>query len=259
MGTFEWADLVTILVLVALEGVLSGDNALVLAVTVLPLPEDEQRKALRYGIIGAFVLRTLVTFLAIYLVRLSWVSLLGGLYLLYLPYKHFTSRYATEELGEDARIARVGRGLFGLSVFWSTVIKVEMTDFVFAVDSILVAVAVTPKTWVIIAGGILGILMMRLLVIQVLELVKRYPKLIDGAYLIVLWVGLKLLWEFLHRIHWISLEIPQPVGIGGVILLLVGSFLYARAHEKSRLAALAAAAAAAEELLLEARRGHSRS
>ena len=84
------ADLVTVALLVALEGILSGDNALVLVVTVLPLPEDQQRKALRYGIIGAFALRTIVTFLAVYLVRWNWVSLLGGFYLMYLPYKHFT-------------------------------------------------------------------------------------------------------------------------------------------------------------------------
>jgi len=246
VGTFEWGDLVTILVLVALEGVLSGDNALVLAVTVLPLPEEQQRKALRYGIVGAFVLRALVTLLAVYLVRWTWISLLGGLYLMYLPYQHFT-RSAAE--GEGAGPARVAKGFLGLSLFWATVVKVELTDFVFAVDSILVAVALTPKTWVIITGGILGILMMRLLVMQVLALVERYPKLIDGAYVVVLWVGFKLVWEYLHQMHWVDFAISKPVGIGGVIVLLGGSFLYARAHEKQRLAAVTAAAVAAEALL----------
>lgn len=255
MGTFEWADLLTILILVALEAVLSGDNALVLAVTVLPLSEEQQSKALRYGILGAFVLRTAVTFLAVYLVRWNWISLVGGLYLLYLPYKHFTSRHAPEENSEHGGLRRVARGFLGLSLFWSTVIKVELTDFVFAVDSILVAVAFTSKTWVIIAGGILGILMMRLLVVQVLALVKRYPKLIDGAYLVVTWVGFKLVWEYLHLTHWVDFAIPRVVGIGVVVLLLVGSFLYARAHEKRRLAALVAAAALAEALLRARRQG----
>lgn len=247
MGSFEWTDLPKILVLVVLEGILSGDNALVLAVTVLHLPEDQQRKALRYGIVGAFVLRIAVTFLAVYLVQWSWVSLVGGLYLLYLPYKHFRSRH-TEEPQAGAPPA-AARGFLGLSLFWATVVKVELTDFVFAVDSILVAVAFTSKTWVIIAGGLLGIVMMRVLVLQVLALVKRFPKIIDGAYLVVLWVGFKLLWEYLHRIHWIPFELPQSVGMGGVILLLVGSFLYARAHERKRLAVLAAEAAVAEALL----------
>jgi YkoY family integral membrane protein len=198
--------------------------------------------------IGAFGMRALVTLLAVYLIEWSWVSLLGGIYLIYLPYRHFT--HAT--VGEQAVRTRKGdaaRGFLGLSFFWATVIKVELTDLVFAVDSILVAVALTSKTWVIITGGILGIVMMRLLVLQVLAWVKRYPKLIDGAYLIVLWVGLKLIWEYLHRAHWVSVALPKPVAIGGVIVLLVGSYLYARAHEKRRLAALEAEVAVAEALL----------
>lgn len=248
--TPEWADLLTLLALVALEGVLSGDNALVLAVTVLPLPQEEQRKALRYGMLGAFALRAVATFLAVYLVRWSWISLVGGLYLLYLPYQHFRRKEDEEGSGDAARSA-ARKGILGLSLFWSTVVKVELTDLVFAVDSILVAVALTPKIPVIIAGGVLGIVMMRLLVVQVLALVKRYPKLIDGAYLVVLWVGIKLIWEFLHRMHWVAFAIPKPVATGGVIVLFVGSFLYARTHERRRLAAVAAAAAAAEALLQE--------
>lgn len=247
IGTFEWADLLTVAILVALEGILSADNALVLAVTVLPLPEEQRAKALRYGILGAFVVRAAATLLAVYLVRVQWISLVGGIYLLYLPLKHFTHR--PDELREDGSpAAAASAGFLGLSLFWSTVIKVEFTDLVFAVDSILVAVAMSRKTWVIITGGVLGILMMRLVVLQVLALVKRYPKLIDGAYLIVLWVGIKLVWEYLYHLGWLPFEIPKAVAIGGVVVLFVGSFLYARAHE-ARNAALLKAAQEAEALL----------
>ena len=76
--------------------------------------------------------------------------------------------------------------------------KVELTDIVFAVDSILVAVAMSPKTWVIISGGLLGIVTMRLVIGQLLSLVRRYPALVDGAFVIIAWVGLKLLIEYLH-------------------------------------------------------------
>ena len=67
--------------------------------------------------------------------------------------------------------------------------KVELTDIVFAIDSILVAVAMSPKTWVIITGGILGIIAMRLVIGQLLSLVRRYPALVDGAFIIIAWVG----------------------------------------------------------------------
>lgn len=230
--SFEWSDLLTILILVGLEGILSADNALVLAVMVLPLPPEQQRKALRYGLIGAFVLRTIATLLAIWLVKLKWITLVGGLYLLFLVYKHFTAH--PDEAPEEGAMPAVAKGILGLSLFWSTVVKVEATDLVFAVDSILVAVGVTHgdpgKTWVIIAGGILGIIMMRMLTMQVLELVKRYPKLIDGAYIIIAWVGIKLVMEYLHHEHLVPFSIPKEWGIGIVIVLFVASFLYARAH-----------------------------
>src|SRR5205814_4099880 len=83
------ADFVTVALLVALEGLLSADNAMVLAVLVLGLPKAQQRKALRYGIVGAFAFRATATLLAAYLIRLASVKLVGAGYLLYLVYRHF--------------------------------------------------------------------------------------------------------------------------------------------------------------------------
>src|SRR5215510_2894772 len=83
---FSPDDLLTIALLVALEGLLSADNAMVLAVLVLGLPKVDQRKALRYGILGAFGFRGIATLLAAYLIQLGWVKLVGAGYLLYLVY-----------------------------------------------------------------------------------------------------------------------------------------------------------------------------
>src|SRR3954464_912241 len=85
------SDLLTILLLIGLEGVLSADNAMVLAVRVLGLPKHQQNKALRYGMLSAFTMRALATALAASLIALGWVKLVGGLYLLWLPYTHFFS------------------------------------------------------------------------------------------------------------------------------------------------------------------------
>ena len=68
----------------------------------------------------------------------------------------------------------------------------------FSVDSILVAVAMSPKIWVILTGGLLGIVAMRIVIGQLLAIVRRYPSLVDGAFVIIAWVGLKLLLEYLH-------------------------------------------------------------
>ncbi len=91
----QTSDLVTIALLVVLEGILSADNAMVLAIRVLSLPKNQQVKALRYGMASAFTFRATATALAAYLIALGWVKLVGGLYLLYLPFQHFRGHAAT--------------------------------------------------------------------------------------------------------------------------------------------------------------------
>src|SRR3712207_199811 len=93
----ELADLLTVALLVILEGLLSADNALVLAILVLGLPRHEQRQALRYGILGAFAFRILATLLAVHLLAVAWVKLVGAGYLLYLAWAHFFGRHEAGE------------------------------------------------------------------------------------------------------------------------------------------------------------------
>jgi YkoY family integral membrane protein len=217
-------DLVTIGLLVVLEGLLSADNALVMAIMVLGLPRQDHHKALRYGLLGGFAFRAAATVLAVYLIQVGWVKVLGGLYLLYLTYSHFWGR----EEGEDRRQAPKAKGLLGLSPFWGTVVRVELINLAFSIDSILVAVAMSPKLWVIIIGGILGILAMRLVAGQLIALVQRYPALVDGAFIIIAWVGLKLCLEYLHEAHVIGLEIPRWLSLGLVVVIFVVALIYAR-------------------------------
>jgi YkoY family integral membrane protein len=185
--SIEGADLITIGLLVLLEAALSADNALVLAVLVLPLPKRQQKKALQYGIIGAFAFRVLATLSAVHLIHMDWVKLVGGAYLLYLPFRHFWHK--GRHAAEGAKVHPAAATLLGLSLFWSTVVRVETTDVVFAIDSILVAVGMSRKLWVILCGGLLGIIAMRVLIGHLLNLVRRYPSIVDGAYVIVAWVG----------------------------------------------------------------------
>ena len=220
------SDFLTIALLVLLEGLLSADNAMVLAVLVLGLPTDQQRPALRYGIVGAFLFRTIATLTALQMMRLGFVKLLGGAYLLWLPYQHFF-------LHGDAAARRgpkPAKGWLGLSPFWATVIKVELTDIVFAVDSILVGVAMSSKTWVVLTGGILGIVAMRLVIGQLLTIVRRYPPIVDGAFIIIAWVGAKLLLEWLHLRGWVHFEVPQWLSLGLIVVIFTASYLYARSH-----------------------------
>jgi YkoY family integral membrane protein len=199
---------------------------MVLAVLVLGLPRHQQQKALRYGILGAFAFRITATLFAAYMIEVVWVQLLGALYLMYLPYQHF---FGHGDEG-DRRAAKPARPWLGLSAFWGTVAKVELTDIVFAIDSILVAVAMSNKIWVIVTGGVLGIIAMRLVIGQLLALVQKYPALVDGAFIIIAWVGIKLLLEYLHNIHVVDFVVPKWLSLGLIVVIFGIALAYARRH-----------------------------
>jgi YkoY family integral membrane protein len=220
----QLADFAIIGSLVLLEALLSADNALVLAILVLGLPREQQRKALRYGILGAFFFRIVAIFFAAHMIEYSWVKLVGGGYLMWLSYAHFFRQPDGEERGT----IKPANAWFGFSVFWTTVIKVELTDIVFAVDSILVAVAMSPKLWVIITGGVLGIIAMRLVIGQLLTLVQKYPALVDGAFVIIAWVAMKLFLEYAHQMHWVSFVIPKELSLGLIVVIFAASYFIAR-------------------------------
>jgi YkoY family integral membrane protein len=213
--------------LVLLEALLSADNALVLAVLVLPLPPEQHAKALRYGIVGAFTFRIAATLLAVYLKDIQFVLLLGAVYLLWLPYQHFSGHPE----GTDRRAPRPATSWFGLSPFWSTVARVELTDIVFAIDSILVAVALSDKTWVIVTGGLLGVIAMRAVIGRLLALVTRYPTLVDGAFVIIGWVAVKLILEFLHSAGLVHFEVPKWLSLGLIVVIFAVSLFLARRRD----------------------------
>ena len=201
---------------------------MVLAVIVLGLPKYQRRKALRYGMLGAFLFRTIAVLLAVYLIRLAWVKVAGAAYLLYLVYGHFTAQGSVEK----RRAAPVPRSRLGMSPFWTTVVKVELTDIVFAVDSILVGVAMSPKTWVVISGGLLGIVMMRVVIAQLLSLVERYPLLVDAAFVIIAWVGARLIVEFLYAMRITRFEIPSWLSLGLIVVIFCVSLVYSWMQER---------------------------
>jgi YkoY family integral membrane protein len=150
--------------------------------------------------------------------------LIGAAYLLWLPYSHFTGH----EDAASRRAPKPARAALGLSAFWATVVKVELTDVVFAIDSILVAVAMSNKQWVIITGGILGIIAMRLVIGQLLALVNRYPVLVDGAFIIIAWVGIKLLLEYLHLVGVVHFQIPKTISLGLIVVIFAIALVWAK-------------------------------
>ena len=196
-----------LLVLVGLEGLLAADNALVMAIMVKHLPDTQRKKALFYGLVGAFVLRFGSLFIISYLVDIWQVQAIGALYLLFIAanniIRKFVSKSKTDEALEGSSVKEKKK-----SGFWMTVVKVEIADMAFAVDSILAAVALAvalPPSGlghiggldagqfiVVFAGGLMGLIIMRFAASYFVKLLHSRPGLEVAAFAIVGWVGVKL-------------------------------------------------------------------
>lgn len=181
-------DLFVVFQLVLLEGLLSFDNSLALSAMVSKRLKDpkDQKKALTYGIWGAYFFRTVIVFIGVWLIKFAWVKVLAGGYLVYLAISElFFDHSDTEE--KDIKSFRF------LSPLWSTIVSVELMDLMFSIDSIGVALALSTKIWVLLLGAVLGILMMRLSAVLFIKLLKVFPILEKTAFVLVGVAGANIL------------------------------------------------------------------
>ena len=177
----SYAGVIALLIL--LEGLLSADNALVVALLVKHLPPRERRNALLVGLGGSAILRLLALLAAKSILRFWYLQALGAAYLLYLRARHF---WPKREGGREAAASRPGLS------FWKTVVLVEFTDLVFAIDSVLVAVTVSDNMVIIYIGVISGVILLRFAAFVLTRLIDKMPGLEHMAYILVAWVAVKL-------------------------------------------------------------------
>jgi len=182
--------------IVILEIVLSIDNAAVLAAMVKELPKEQQKKALTYGIAGAYLFRGLALLFASVLIKLVWLKIAGGLYLMYLAYNALSTN--VEQGGESKMTIKIPF----LSALWSTIVAIELMDLVFSIDNVFAAVAFTPNLWLICGGVFVGILAMRFATTKFVKVLEKNPILERVAYWVIGALGLKLVSSYwLHDLN----------------------------------------------------------
>ena len=208
IASLHTVDLLTIGTLALLEGILSVDNALVLAILVKDLPPALRKKALTYGIVGAFVFRFIALIFAAKLMGWMIFKILGGGYLIYLAMKHMFFFRPEDANQTSPKVAHS---------FWMTVIVVELTDIAFSIDSITTAVAMSDKLVIVWIGGILGIIFLRFSANLFVKLLETLPKLEDLAYQLIFFIGIKLFLDAFKvhlepTIFWAMMAIIATIG-----------------------------------------------
>ena len=189
------AALLVILNLVVIESLLSVDNAAVLAALVMDLPGRLRKKALRIGLIFAYVFRGAALVFAGLLIKILWLKLLGGAYLLYLFGNFFYKKIANDNPSEASGVKR-GKKIPLFNQFWSTVILVELMDLAFSIDNVFAAVAFTKNIYLVCTGVFIGIVTMRVVAGFFVQLMTKFPFLDTVAFIVIGLLGLRLCIDF---------------------------------------------------------------
>ena len=254
-GADQWGEMVLLLpLLVALECVLSADNAIALAAIARQLHDPaRQRQALNFGLLFALVLRLALIVAARWVLAFWPLQLLAALYLLWLAgrqllpsLKAVLGFQATAEMAETAGAGSPGANLdpklapraspspgakspgaespgaeSGLAAtagsaplakasatgasLTAVVATLAFTDLAFSLDSVAAAVAVTDRLPLVIAGGVIGVIALRLTAELFIRWLDVYRHLENAGYLAVALVGLRLL----LRLAYPDVELPE--------------------------------------------------
>ncbi len=193
-----------LLVLIGLEAVLSADNAIALASLVQGLEDVKlERLALNWGLVAAFVMRMALIFSATWVLRFWQFELLGALYLLWLALDYFV-------LSEDEEHHHHGRRFTSI---WQAIPLIAVTDLAFSLDSVTTAIALSDERWLVITGGVIGIIALRFMAELFIRWLQEFIYLQDAGYVTVVLVGLRLLLKVIND-QWVPPEWIMAVAIG---------------------------------------------
>lgn len=212
-GTNLNTAIFVVLNLVLIESLLSIDNAAVLATMVMKLPDNQRGKALKYGILGAYFFRGLCLLFASLLIKIIWLKVLGGMYLLYISINYFTEKFLSNDGSNDSDDPETKSNLLDgiLGTFWSTVAMVEIMDLAFSIDNVFAAVAFTDKIGLICLGVFIGIFSMRFAAQFFVKLIEKYPFLEALAFTVIFLLGLKLCASFTCDVFYKTKKICEVI------------------------------------------------
>ena len=225
-----------------IEKSLSLDNIFVILMifTSFKIPQAYQRRVLLYGIIGAIIMRLLFIVSGVYLVQhFSWILIVFGFILLASGIKMFFHSdektdlsenfflrqlkkmfRVTETLHEDNFFIKKNRLIYITPLFLALVL-IEISDFIFAFDSIPAIFAITQDTFIIFTSNIFAILGLRALYFLLINLKQKIHLLHYGIAFILCFIGIKML-----IVDWVHISTAWSLGV--IISTLLLTFWFSK-------------------------------
>ena len=213
-----WQEVALLLpVLIGLEIILSADNAIALAAIARKQPDPAaQQRALNLWLVFALLFRVVLILAAQWVLNFRPLMGAGAVYLLWLCLSHFFLQSANDD--DAAAEESPGPAEAAAKSLASTAFTIALTDLAFSLDSVAAAVAVSDRIALVITGGVVGVVALRLSSGLFIRLLQRYQRLEAAGYLAVGLVGIQLS----VRVFRPDVELPE----WALLLLVAVLFLW---------------------------------
>lgn len=221
---------------------LSIDNVFVIAVifSSFKIPEKYQHRVLFWGILGAIIFRASMIFFGVALItKLDWIIYVFGVFLIYTAFKmlkshesdfdpHNTIIYrwvsrifpVTHQIEGDNFFTRINGKKLATPLF-ITLIIIEFTDILFAVDSIPAILAITADPFIVFTSNILAILGLRSMYFLISRMLQKVRFINYSLVVILAFVGIKMLLSH-------TVDIPEWLSLGVILIALIGGIVASR-------------------------------
>lgn len=197
--------------------ILSGDNAVVIALAARSLPPEQQRKAILFGSGAAVVFRIVLTVVAVKLLALSYLQVIGGALLLWIGVQLLSG----EEEGEGEAKEQAG--------LMAAVRTILIADIVMSLDNVIaVAAAAKGSTTLLMLGLAISIPLVVFGSTLMIKLMERFPIIVTLGAALIGWVGGETmasdvaLKEFAQANSWFHLACATA---GAILVVAVGKFM----------------------------------
>jgi YjbE family integral membrane protein len=236
MELFSTEFLAALFAIVVIDLVLAGDNAIVIALAARNVPRHLQRRAVFWGTVGAIAVRSAMTLLVVWLLKVPGLLLVGGVLLVWIAYRLLLP----EEADENGRIGRAAS-------FWSAMRTIVAADAVMGLDNVLAVAGAAHGSYLLV---VLGLLISVPIVVWgstlMLSWVERYPVIVYFGAGVLAWTAAKMITsEPLARDAFTAYGFTVPLTYLVIVAgVLWAGFVHNHRRLESRISARLAALAA---------------
>ncbi len=204
--------------------ILSGDNAVVIALAARSLPPHQQQKAIMFGSGAAVVLRIVLTLVAVQLLALSYLQIVGGLLLLWIGVQLLSE----EEEGDEGDTEQ--------SSLMTAIRTILIADIVMSLDNVIaVAAAAKGSTTLLIIGLAISIPLVIFGSTLMIKLMERFPIIVTLGAALIGWVGGETIISDVALKPWLEANPSMHfifAAVGAILVVGIGKFLQSRHHKQ---------------------------